>query len=133
MKLKRKILSLILTLLVCMYFTGCSGGSYVTKLSWENSRKSYMKMLYSSFSGNKYTELKLQSGDILELNIDVKTESGSLEVSVTDEDNNKIYSTENPEKTIEEKINISKDGKYKIKVEGEHKGSFKVSWNIEKN
>lgn len=132
MKLKRKILVLLLTMLVCVYITGCSGGSYTTKLSTENNGKTYMEMSYSSFSGNKYKELKLESGDTLELNIDVKTESGNLDVSVTDEDDNKIYNVENPEKTIEEKINISKDGKYKIKVEGEHKGSFKIAWNIVK-
>lgn len=49
-----------------------------------------------------------------------------------DKSNKKIYSITNPKGEVNKDIDIDKDGKYTIKIEGEkHDGSFCVKWTVE--
>lgn len=56
--------------------------------------------------------------------------NGNLKVTVTDEANKELYNIENSKETVTKTIDISKDGTYKIQVEGKHSGSFNISWDI---
>lgn len=130
MKLSKKIISIISFFILTISIVGCSGGNYTSIMSIQNDTKYSMKMSYSSFKGEKFTSLKLKDGEELNITIDVETKKGTLKVSVIDKDNNELYKIENPQKTVSEKISISKDGNYKIKVEGNHSGSYNIKWNI---
>lgn len=124
----------LITILLGLFFllSGCNftGGSYSTTISKENNGKNNMEMIYSNFSGYRYTRLKLKAEDEIELKIQVNTDSGNLKVAMIDPNENEIFSVENPENQVVKKIKIDTDGKYEIKVQGNHSGSYKIKWNI---
>ncbi len=133
MKGKKKVILGIGVVIICVviaFFIGDSGGNAKTVMSIGTNTKSSMKMIYKSFSGEKYRILNLNSGEKLDVNIDVTTKSGDLNVSILDNDNNEIYSVKNPSEVITKSIDIKEDGKYTIKVEGNHSGSYKINWDI---
>ena len=127
--LKNKII--ISILLIILFLVGCSGGSYKTKCSVEDNTKNSMVMSYLNFEGYKFTTIKLKNGDKLNFNIKVTTEEGNLKVMLINEKNEELFSVENPKEDIIKTIEISKDGNYKLKVEGNHKGSYEIFWDIE--
>ncbi|EJO5349166.1 hypothetical protein NRP93_003324 [Clostridium botulinum] len=128
--LKTKIIVPMITLLITVILVGCSGGSYKTIKSKENNTQNSMEMSYSEFKGYKFTSIKLKKGDRLNLNIDVNTEEGNLEILLLDENDKALFKVKNPEKPVNKTININKDSTYKIKVDGKHKGSYKITWDI---
>jgi len=117
-------------LLLTVFLIGCSGGSYRTVMSSENSTNNGTEMTYSSFKGSKFTSLKLKQGDILDLDAQVVTREGNLTISFIDESNKELVKIENPKEPVKKNIKVDKDGTYKIKVEGNHKGSYKINWNV---
>lgn len=128
--LKTKITILMIVLLVTLSLFGCSGGSYKAKCSNEDNTNNSMKMSYSDFQGYKFTSIKLKNGDELNLNINVTTEKGNLKITLIDENDNELFKVENPKEKVIKTIKINKDATYRIKVEGKHKGSYKITWNI---
>ena len=131
MCLKNKLLLLFCSLTLILSIIGCLGGSYSTFKSIENDTNNSMKMSYSKFNGYKFKSLELKSGDILDLNIDVNTTSGTLSLSVLTEDGTEVYKIDNPKTSLSEKINISKDGTYKIKITADnHSGYYDIDWNV---
>ncbi|WP_315080591.1 hypothetical protein [uncultured Clostridium sp.] len=129
--LKTKIIILMNILLITLFLVGCSGGSYKIKSSIENNTNNSMVMSYSNFEGYKFTTLKLKNGDKLNLNIKVTTEEGNLKIALIDENDDELFKVGNPKDEIVKTIEINKDGTYKLKVEGNHKGSYKIDWDIE--
>lgn len=127
--LKGKMTILMITL-TTLFFTGCSGGKYNSIMSVENNTNNSIEMSYSSFDGYKYKKFKLKQGDELNLNVEVTTEEGTLIISLADKNNNELFKVENPIKSITETIKIEKDSTYTLKIEGKHKGSYKITWNI---
>ncbi|MBV4420428.1 hypothetical protein KM800_14045 [Clostridium tyrobutyricum] len=114
------------------YFNMSSGsGSFNITRAIELNTKNSMKMYYHSFSGNKYTSLKLKKGDKLILNVSVTTKQGNLKVSLNNGNNKELFSTENPKKTVTKTININENDNYRLKVSGKHKGSFYIKWRVE--
>ena len=78
---------------------------------------------YSYFTGTQTSNLQSQKA---KLNIDVKTDEGSLEISIKDADDNTIFS-----ETISETISFSVDVREKVivSVSGkEHNGGFTISY-----
>lgn len=126
--LKIKVITTMIVLVI--FLVGCSGGGYRTIMSMENNSANSTEMSYSSFKGSKFTSLKLKSGDELNLNVEVVTKEGNLAITLIDENNKELFKTENPKEPIKEKIKIDKDSTYKIKVEGNHKGSYKITWDV---
>lgn len=126
--LKVKVITTMIV--VVMFLVGCSGGGYRTVMSMENNTNNKTEMSYSSFKGSKFTSLKLKNGDELNLNVEVVTKEGNLTITLIDESNKELFKTENPKEPIKEKIKIDKDSTYKIKVEGNHKGSYKITWDV---
>lgn len=127
---KHKLIILISILVTTLFIMGCSGGNYTTTLCIQNDTKNSMYMSYSSFHGYKFTTLKLRKGTKLTLNINVTTKKGNLKVTLTDENSKQLFKVENPEKALTKVIKIDRDGIYKIKVDGNHKGSYKISWSV---
>lgn len=128
-KFKSKVMILINTLMI-LFLVGCSGGSYKSINSIESNTNNSMEMSYSSFDGHKFNSIKLRQGDELNLNIEVITKEGTLKITLVDKNDNELFKVENPKEPINKTIKIEKDSTYKIKVEGKHKGSYKISWDI---
>ncbi|WP_346917489.1 hypothetical protein [Clostridium sp.] len=130
---KTKLLLLLCILIIILLLNKCSAtdGNYKTSKAKEHSSKSSMEMTYKSFKGYKYKTLKLDLNDQLTLNIKVENEGGNLAISLIDEDDRMLYKNENIDNSLIQTIVIPHDGKYKIQVEGEHSGSFKISWNVD--
>lgn len=128
-KFKSKIIILINSLMI-LFLVGCSGGSYKSTNSIENNTNNSMEMSYSSFEGHKFNSFKLKEGDELNLNIEVITKEGTLKISLVDKNDNELFKIENPKESVKKVIKIEKDSTYKLKVEGKHKGSYKITWNV---
>ena len=130
----KKINKIICILSLSISILGCNaGGTYSpVKLQNADSGDSYMEMKYKSFDGYRYKKIQASKGEKLNLNIDVNTQKGKLKVLVLNKNNKKIYSITNPEEEVNKDIEIDKDGKYTIKIEGKkHDGSFCVKWTVE--
>lgn len=133
MKGKNKVIIFIGIIIICVaivFSVGISGGNAKTVMSIGSNTKSGMKMVYKSFNGEKYRILNLKSGEKLDINIEVITKSGDINVSILDNNNNEIYSVKNPSEIITKSIDIKETGKYTIKVKGKHSGSYKINWDI---
>lgn len=128
-KNKNKMMILV-NALVILFLIGCSGGSYKSINSIENNTNNSMESSYSSFNGHKFSSFKLEKGDELNLNIEVITKEGTLKITLIDKNDNELFKVENPKELITKTIKIEKDDTYKVKVEGEHKGSYKIAWDV---
>lgn len=129
---KNKLLLLFCSLTLMLYIISCSGGSCSTLKSIENDTNNSIKMSYSKFNGYKFKSLQLKSGDILDFNANVNTNSGTLSLSLLTEDGTEVYKITNPKTSLSEKINISKDGNYKIKLLADnHSGDYDIDWKVE--
>lgn len=134
MKIKNKVIAVIVIIVTCVivaFAVGPHGGNVKTVMSIGSNTKSSMKMIYKSFDGEQYKTLNLKSGQKLEVNIDVTTKSGELNVLILDKDKNEIYSVKNPSEKISKSIDIKESGKYTIKVAGKHSGSYRIYWDID--
>ena len=129
---KNKLLLLFCSLTLMLYIISCSEGSYSTLKSIETDESNSIKMSYSKFNGYKFKSLQLKSGDILDLNANVNTNSGTLSLSLLTEDGTEVYKIANPKTSLSEKINIPKNGTYKIKILADnHSGDYDIDWKIE--
>ena len=93
-------------------------------IGWiEHKQSDLWEADYSYFTGTQTSNLQSQKA---KLNIDVKTDEGSLEISIKDADDNAIFS-----ETISETISFSVDVREKVivSVSGkEHNGGFTISY-----
>ncbi|PWL87792.1 MAG: hypothetical protein DBY17_05280 [Oscillospiraceae bacterium] len=93
-------------------------------IGWiEHKQSDLWEADYSYFTGTQTSNLQSQKA---KLNIDVKTDEGSLEISIKDADDNTIFS-----ETISETISFSVDVREKVivSVSGkEHNGGFTISY-----
>lgn len=130
---KTKLLLLLCVLIIIILLTKCSNndGNYKTKKAKDYSSKSSMEMTYKNFKGYKYKSLKLNRDDELALHIELNNEGGDLAISLIDEDDQTLYQTKNIDNSLVQTIVIPHDGKYKIQVEGDHSGGFKIRWNVD--
>lgn len=93
-------------------------------IGWiEHKQSDLWEADYSYFTGTQTSNLQSQKA---KLNIDVKTDEGSLEISIKDADDNTIFS-----ETISETISFSVDVREKVIVSvlgKEHNGGFTISY-----
>ena len=93
-------------------------------IGWvEHKQSDLWEADYSYFTGTQTSNLQSQK---TKLNIDVKTDEGSLEISIKDMDDNNIFSETISETTsfsvdVPEKVIVSVSGK-------EHNGGFIISY-----
>ena len=131
MYLNKNLLLLFCSLALILSLIGCFKGSCTIVKSIGNDTNNSMKMSYSKFNGTKFKSLNLKSGDVLQLDINVSTTSGILSIYVLTEDGTEIYNIDNPKTPLSEKINVSKDGNYKIKLTADnHSGDYDINWNV---
>jgi hypothetical protein len=91
---------------------------------------SQMKQSYESFEGTKYRTIAIVKGTEFHLKAQIETETGSLTLSFIDPNGEVVYSVSNPEEVLEVKIPIVISGEYRLQVEGEHKGSYNLNWDV---
>ncbi len=130
--MRNKFVILTIFTLTIVMLSGCTSGSYKTFMAIEKNTKSSMEMSYSTFDGYKYKTVNLQEGDELDLSVEINTKEGNLEISIVDESDHEVFKIDNHEEETNKIIQVEETGKYKIKVEGEHKGSYKINWQINK-
>jgi hypothetical protein len=119
--------ALAVVLVLLMGLTGCTKGSYIAVRSYENNTPVSMSMRYEKFSGKKSKTISLDTPS--EVFVAVITESGSLNLSITDAEGNSFYTGKDlPSSSFS--VSLGKPGKYTIKVEAkDHKGSYDISWD----
>jgi len=118
----------VLTLAILTALTGCTEGRYTAIMSLEKNSENAMEMSYFIFDGYKQKSLNLDQGDELEITMEMTTDEGDLTISVIGPDGDVLYEEENIREKAQSTLVADKDGIYRIKVEGNHKGGFKVSW-----
>ena len=100
---KNKLLLLFCSLTLMLYIISCSDGSYSTLKSIENDTNNSIKMSYSKFNGYKFKSLQLKSGNILDLNTNVNTNSGTLSLFLLTEDGLKFIKLLTPKHLCQKK------------------------------
>ena len=120
----------IAILMMLSFFSGCTAtkGSYAFVNSKENSGNGFWAITYDSFNGYKQRTIKRSDDGSNILTIEIVTESGTLDVSITDDSGASVYSgVELNTSTFEVPVNSGE--KYTIKLEAvDHIGSFSVKW-----
>jgi len=124
-------ISIIAILITCCFIiglTGCTRGNYTIIMGSVSFSDQKAVGSYSSFNGYKERIITLEEGEKLSVSAEVKTESGSLEISLLDNDKNVLLSfTGSGEKTF----TIPETGSYRIRAAGnKHAGSFILNWDI---
>lgn len=115
--------------MILLFAAGCTSGSGYTILSYENNSSTSMQMSYEKFTGTRTTTLKVKENEEVEVRVNIVTESGSIHLSITDEDGNQAYQGNELSESTMFTVNLTA-GTYKIKVEGkDHKGSYRINWD----
>lgn len=128
-KLKKMLVIFLVTIVILI--AGCSGGNYTITIGEVDFKKDSASGSYERFNGYKYKDIKLEEGNIINLNLNVITEEGCLEVKVLDKENNEMLIMDSYTVEQEQQLFIEKTGKYKIRVEGDkHKGEFLLEWDV---
>ena len=126
--MKNKILILITCVLIFAVLSGCTTGSYLTVGSIQKNTSSSMSMSYYKFDGHKSTKIHVKEGEVIEVNVDIVTTKGKIDLSIVDEKEQSVYQgTDIPTSTFI--VSLDKAGDYELTVNAEnHKGSYKISW-----
>ena len=123
---KKYILLIIVSTIFLL--SGCTYGSFSTLKSVENNTLSMMSMSYERFNGYKATSIKVKEGNPIDVNVDIVSTKGKLDVSITDEKGHSVYEGKDIP-TSSFSVRLDKPGDYKLKVSGEkHSGSYKITW-----
>ena len=118
----------ILLMLTCFSSCTVTSGSYAFINSNENSGKDFWNITYDSFNGYKQREIILSDNGEHIFVIEIVTESGTLDVSITDSNGTHVYSGEELDTSTFE-VTVGSDEKYTITFEAsDHIGSFSVNW-----
>ena len=120
---KKSYLLTILILFMIFISIGCNKQAFVGN---STSNASKFVMDYSILNCTKTHEMKLEKG--AKINAVIESQSGSIDILVTDEDGKEIYKGDNAS-SGKFALNIPKTGTYKFSVTGSKaKGSvsFKV-------
>ncbi|WP_024831214.1 hypothetical protein [Ruminiclostridium josui] len=123
---KKHILLVIVSAIILL--SGCTYGSYTSLKSVESNTSSMMSMRYERFNGYKATNIKVKEDNPIDVNFDIVSDKGKLNMSITDEEGESVYEgKEVPTSSFV--VRLDKSGKYKLKVQGEkHSGSYKITW-----
>ena len=123
--MKNKVLK-IFAVLVCimMLFCGCGFNSGIALMRIESGTKTSWQQSHDFLTGTEKRTLSLGKKP-QEMIVEVVTEKGKIDITVTDKSGVEIIFLDDAETGIYE---FSAEGKIKIKVEAkEHKGSFKIN------
>lgn len=110
------------------YLVGNEGGQYTTIGSISSNMGSQMKSSYQHFEGTKYRSIFLVQGATFHLEAEIKTEEGSLTLSVLDPEGIVLYSISNPQEQVVLDLEIPVTGEYRLQLSGDHKGGYVLDW-----
>lgn len=132
MNRKINIFLCFIILTISFAFLGCEG-SFVKVMYKGSNLGNQIKGSYQLFTGNETKIINFKKDETITINCESSVKKGTLEITLYDEDGNKLKEFKTGEK-IEEQLSNSKAGKYKLLIHGEHtKGSFNISWKNTKN
>jgi hypothetical protein len=121
-----KKLILPLLLVIVLTFTGCS--NYIEFGAIEQSNSHEFSSSYIKLSGTKIHTLKVKDGETINIEADIVTKKGKLDVYIYKNKDKNEYEGNNV-KTGTFTVNLTEPGNYKIKVIAKnHKGSYKFKW-----
>jgi flagellar hook assembly protein FlgD len=96
-----------------------------------SSTKNKIAASYKLFTGTDEKKISLKKGETLAVDYQSEVKKGELTISLYDPDDQLVQSLSTGE-SGNEKIEVTKDGKYNFKIKGKHtKGSYKITYNIE--
>jgi major membrane immunogen (membrane-anchored lipoprotein) len=123
----KKLLGLVL-IIVTFSLTACTVSHSIAIKSVETNTATSIKMSYEKFTGIKTKIFTLDNGDPMEMNVDIKTDSGKLNLSVKGKDGESFYSgTELPTSAFQ--VILGGAGKYEITIQcDDHKGGYEITW-----
>lgn len=122
--MKEKNIILILFVVLAIFVTGCTYGSYSIKIGSVDMEKDEINGSYSEFNGFKERKYDFSESSSVSFNTNIKTESGQLKILILDENENIIHEID---KSGVSSIEIKEPYEYTIRVEGiDHKGNFSV-------
>ena len=125
--INKKYILLIIVLTIIL-LSGCTYGSYSSTRAVEISTSSQMSMSYEKFNGYKATSIKVKEGNPVDVNVDIVSNTGKLDMSITDEKDHSVYEGKDIP-TSSFSVSLDKPGDYKLIVSGEkHSGSYKITW-----
>lgn len=123
---------MVTVLCAMLFLSGCggNGGYSVTNPVGEISMPDQIAMSYSNLNGTKFGEhFPVGDNEILEFQVAVQTESGSLSIYLTDDNNNDmtVYSAKDIP-TSEFEFTLDEPGQYTLWLEAEdHKGGYTIT------
>ncbi len=119
----KKVISAIAAMAIILScLSGCLFMSYETKTG------DYWKISYQKFNGSRDCTIKLSGEGEHTFTIDIVTNSGTLGLSIEDENGTSIYDSDELS-TSSFEVKADGAGKYTIRFEAEdHSGSFEVKW-----
>lgn len=100
------------------------------RIGWiEHSGSDYIGAKYTKFSGSLSKKIKFNEGHVVTFHHESEVKDGKLSIVLLDSEGKTILEFE-PDKK-DEVIEITKSGKYTVKVIGEDtKGSFNINWKV---
>lgn len=123
----KKPLGLVLIIIV-FSLTACTFSSSIAIKAVETNTATSMKMRYEKFTGIKTKTFTLDKTDPIEMNVDIKTDSGKLNLSVKGKDGKSFYSGTELQ-TSSFQVILDGAGKYEITIQcDEHKGGYEITW-----
>jgi hypothetical protein len=126
--MRNRSLLFSLIILIIVVLSGCTYGSYSSVGSVEINLPGKMSMSYSKFNGYKATPIHVKKGEPIDVNVNIVSKEGKINVSITDEKDKYIYQGKDIP-TSSFVVTLDKEGDYKIRVDGaKHSGSYKITW-----
>lgn len=131
--MKKKIFLIVGLFAIIGLLCGCDfGDSYTTTGNSMQYTGKTIQESYNSFKGTtRIGQIELKQGNVLKLDIDVTTESGNLIVSLIDPSGNELFAVDSTKTPITKSITANENGKYSVKIKGEHKGSISLKSNYD--
>ncbi len=124
-----KKMKILLFILVILFLNGCTTGSFTMTNGNISFNDQEISGSYHYFKGYKQKSYQFNEGDTLKFANEISTESGSLQITVKDNDDEIIHEIKDNGNS---EVQIIESGKHRIRIGAtDHEGSFHLSWVVE--
>lgn len=111
-------------MVAALLLTSCE----TAQMAVETHTPTSMSMKYDKFTGQKEKSIQVEEGQPLEVGFEITTDSGQLDISLTDGQGNPSYQGKQIQ-TSSFIVQLDQPGNYHLVVKAkQHKGSFGISW-----
>lgn len=125
--MKKSILILVSIIMIGI-FAGCTVGSGTSVKMSEDNNSHRMSATYSKFDGYKKTTVTVQNDEEIQVNVDVVTNKGNIDLKITHEDGTVAYQGDDMS-TTSFNVMLDKNGEYTIRIDTDnHSGSYDINW-----